>query len=136
MATMPIPWEARHNPSDLAVGNRRNPSNRITQLNKDLFAFRTLGKVEEVWFKSSFDDKDVQGWICYPPDFDPNKKYPLLLEIHGGPFAAYGPWFSFEVQLFAAAGYVVLYTNPRGSTSYGVEFGNAIHHNYPGEGLS
>ncbi len=120
-------------PADLAVGNRKSPSNRLTELNKDLFAFRQLGKVEEVWYKSSHDQKDVQGWICYPPDFDASKKYPLLLEIHGGPFAAYGPWFSFEVQLFAAAGYVVLYTNPRGSTSYGAEFGNAIHHNYPGE---
>ncbi len=75
----------------------------------------------------------MQGWLVTPPDFDPSKKYPLLLEIHGGPFAAYGPQFSAEIQLYAAAGYVVLYSNPRGSTSYGYDFANEIHHNYPGQ---
>ncbi len=120
-------------PADLAIGGKKSSVKRLTSLNDDLFSYRKLGKVEEIWFKSSHDQKDVQGWICYPPDFDASQKYPLLLEIHGGPFAAYGPWFSFEVQMYAAAGYVVLYTNPRGSTSYGEDFGNAIHHNYPGE---
>lgn len=120
-------------PSDLGVGNRKTSGQRVTGLNDDLFSYRKLGKVEEIWYKSSYDQRDIQGWICYPPDYDANKKYPLILEIHGGPFAAYGPWFSFEVQLYAAAGYVVLYTNPRGSTSYGEAFGNAIHHHYPGE---
>ena len=67
-----------------------------------------------------------------PPGFDPAKKYPLILEIHGGPFANYGARFATEMQLYAAAGYVVLYANPRGSTSYGEEFGNLIHHAYPG----
>ena len=75
--------------------------------------------------------KEIQGWIVTPPDFDPNKKYPFILEIHGGPFAMYGPSFAYEIQSYAAAGYVVLYTNPRGSTGYGQEFGNAIHHDYP-----
>ena len=92
-----------------------------------------MGKVEEIWYKSSYDGQDIQGWICTPPDFDPTKKYPLILEIHGGPFANYGDRFSMEVQLFAAAGYVVLYTNPRGSTSYGHDFANLIHHNYPNQ---
>lgn len=68
-----------------------------------------------------------------PPGFDPAKKYPLLLEIHGGPFAAYGPWFAPEIQLYAAAGYVVVYANPRGSTSYGTEFANLIENAYPGQ---
>ena len=68
-----------------------------------------------------------------PPNFDKRQKYPLILEIHGGPFANYGNRFSAEMQLFAAAGYVVLYVNPRGSTSYGAEFANLIHHNYPGQ---
>jgi len=67
-----------------------------------------------------------------PPDFRPDKKYPLILEIHGGPFANYGPRFSFDMQVYAAAGYVVFFANPRGSTGYGQEFGNLIHHNYPG----
>src|SRR5207249_7863404 len=72
-------------------------------------------------------------WIIKPPDFDPSKKYPLILEIHGGPFADYGDRFDLEKQVMAARDYVVLYTNPRGSTSYGGEFGNLIHHAYPGD---
>jgi dipeptidyl aminopeptidase/acylaminoacyl peptidase len=120
-------------PSDLAVGGpRTTQSRRITHLNDDLFAFRTPGAVEEFWVESSFDGRPVQGWILTPPGFDPQKRYPLMLEIHGGPFANYGRRFSMECQLFAAAGYVVVYTNPRGSTSYGEEFGNLIHHAYPG----
>ena len=67
-----------------------------------------------------------------PPDFDASRKYPLILEIHGGPFQSYGPSFATDMQLYAAAGYVVLYTNPRGSTSYGQEFANFIDKNYPG----
>jgi dipeptidyl aminopeptidase/acylaminoacyl peptidase len=120
-------------PADLAVGTKRSDIKRLTNVNADLFAHKQLGKVEEIWVKSSYDDREVQGWICTPPGFDPSKQYPLLLEIHGGPFANYGDRFSAEVQLYAAAGYVVLYTNPRGSTSYGEEFGNLIHHNYPGQ---
>ena len=75
----------------------------------------------------------IDAWLVTPPNFDRSKKYPLILEIHGGPFAAYGPLFSTDYQLYAAAGYVVLYTNPRGSTSYGEEFANLIHHKYPGK---
>jgi len=121
-------------PADIATVQKGNSEvTRRTSLNEDLFSQRQLGEVEELWFSSSFDDRRVQGWIVYPPDFDKKKKYPLLLEIHGGPFANYGPRFAMELQLYAAAGYVVLYTNPRGSTSYGAEFGNLIHHNYPSE---
>ncbi len=126
-------WSRPDRPSDLAVATRGKPSQRLTGLNEDLLAYRTLGEVEEIRFPSSFDGREVQGWIVKPPAFDPSQKYPLILEIHGGPFAAYGPHFSTEAQLYAAAGYVVLYANPRGSTSYGEEFGNLIHHNYPGE---
>ncbi len=118
-------------PADLAVLDK-NMVIQLTELNEDLFGHKKLGVVEEIWWASSHDGRKVQGWICKPPDFDLDKKYPLLLEIHGGPFANYGPRFSAEIQLYAAAGYVVLYTNPRGSTSYGEEFGNLIHHNYPG----
>jgi len=117
-------------PADLAVHNRKE-SLRITRLNEDLFTFRELGDIEELRWKSSFDQREIQGWIVKPPNFDPNKKYPMILEIHGGPFASYGSVFSSEVQLYAAAGYVVLYTNPRGSSGYGAEFGNLIHHDYP-----
>ena len=105
---------------------------RLTALNDDLLAHKELGQVEEIWYESSHDGREIQGWILKPPGFDEGRSYPLILEIHGGPFANYGDRFSAEAQLYAAAGYVVLYTNPRGSTSYGQEFGNLIHHAYPG----
>jgi acylaminoacyl-peptidase len=105
----------------------------ITQLNADLLATRELGAVEEIWYESSKDKRKVHGWIIKPPGFDPRKKYPLILEIHGGPFANYGDRFDDEKQVMAANGFVVLYTNPRGSTSYGEEFANLIHHAYPGD---
>ncbi len=120
-------------PADLAISRRGSEAQRLTFLNEDLFHFKELGEVEEIWFTSSFDQRDIQGWIVKPPNFDDQRKYPLILEIHGGPFANYGNRFSAECQLYAAAGYVVLYINPRGSSSYGREFGNLIHHNYPGE---
>ncbi len=123
----------QHHPADVALGDRRGgATRRLTHLNDDLFAARRLAAVEEIRFPSTHDGRQIQGWIAKPPDFDPARKYPLILEIHGGPFAAYGPVFAADVQLYAAAGYVVLYVNPRGSTSYGEEFGNLIHHAYPG----
>ena len=121
-----------YNPADLATGYKGS-KRRITNLNKDLFDYKKLGKVEEIWYESSHDGRMIQGWIVKPPNFDYSKKYPLILEIHGGPHTNYGFHFSSEVQLFASKGYVVLYTNPRGSTSYGKEFANLIHHNYPSE---
>lgn len=120
-------------PADVAVAARNQQTRKITQLNEDLFGHKKLGEVEEIWYESSYDGRKIQGWIVKPPNFDPAKTYPLLLEIHGGPFANYGDRFSAEIQLYAAQGYVVLYTNPRGSTSYGKEFGNLIHHNYPSQ---
>ncbi|MGD8361426.1 MAG: S9 family peptidase [Gemmatimonadota bacterium] len=120
-----------YHPADVGVVTGRGEARRLTDLNADLLEGKKLGQVEEIWFNSSFDGRRVQGWIMTPPDFDPSREYPLILEIHGGPFAAYGPHFTAEDQLYAAAGYVVLYTNPRGSTSYGEEFGNLIHHAYP-----
>ena len=117
-------------PADLGVHDGKT-AKRLTTLNDDLFSFRKLGKVEEIWWESSHDQRKIQGWVVTPPDFDPKKKYPLILEIHGGPFLSYGSVFSAEIQAYAAAGYVVLYSNPRGSDSYGEEFGNLIHHDYP-----
>ncbi len=105
---------------------------QLTRLNDELFSKLNLTEPEEVWY-TSFDGKKIQTWVQKPPDFDPNKKYPLILNIHGGPHAAYGFIFDHEFQWMAAKGYVVLYPNPRGSTSYGQEFGNIIQHNYPGD---
>jgi acylaminoacyl-peptidase len=121
-------------PADVAIVARgdRQPR-RLTRLNDDLLGHRTLGSVEEIRYRSSHDGREMHGWIVRPPGFVAGRKYPLVLEIHGGPVANYGPRFSADVQLYAAAGYVVLYVNPRGSDSYGEEFGNLIHHAYPGD---
>lgn len=119
-------------PSDVAVLDQNGKVRVLTTLNEDLAAQRTLGTVQELRTKSSHDGREIQSWFVTPPDFDATKRYPLILEIHGGPFADYGARFSYEFQTFAARGYVVLYVNPRGSTGYGEEFGNLIHHAYPG----
>ncbi len=105
---------------------------QITHINEALFSRLDLSVPEEIWY-SSFDGKRIQGWILKPPHFDPSKKYPLILEIHGGPHTAYGYSFTHEFSWMAAKGYVVLYTNPRGSTSYGQDFGNVIQFHYPGD---
>ncbi|MBO6505854.1 MAG: S9 family peptidase [Kordiimonadaceae bacterium] len=104
---------------------------QLTDLNADVMAGITPGAVEEIWYDSS-DDTRVQGWVMTPPDFDASKKYPLLLYIHGGPHGMYGVNFNFLWQALAARGYVVVYTNPRGSVGYGSDFANAIDNRYPG----
>jgi dipeptidyl aminopeptidase/acylaminoacyl peptidase len=105
---------------------------RTTDFNRKLWSQLNLTAPEEIDY-TSFDGKNIQGWIQKPPDFDPKKKYPLILNIHGGPHAAYGWVFDHEFQFMAARGYVVLYVNPRGSTSYGQDFGNIIQYHYPGD---
>lgn len=100
--------------------------------NVDLMDESALGKVEEIWYES-FDGRRIQGWIVKPPGFEPTRRYPMILQIHGGPHVPYGVAFFHEFRVLAAAGYVVLYTNPRGSTSYGQEFGNVIQYAYPGD---
>ncbi len=117
-------------PGDVAVikgGNVR----RLTRLNDDVSAIRDLASVEEIW-STAPDGVKSQSWIMRPANFDPAKKYPMILEIHGGPHTNYGARFSAEMQAYAAAGYVVLYSNPRGSTSYGDKFANLIDKAYPG----
>ncbi|MBK9976371.1 MAG: S9 family peptidase [Gemmatimonadetes bacterium] len=104
---------------------------RITDINADFVADKQLGTVEEVWYTSTGATK-VQGWIVKPPNYDASKKYPMLLEIHGGPQGMYGTNFDPMWHAFAGAGFVVLYTNPRGSTGYGNAFMTAIDKNYPG----
>lgn len=107
----------------------------LTNVNADLLFGKTLGRVEEIWYDATAETGEsarVQGWVVYPPNFDETKTYPLMLSIHGGPHAMYNNGFNFTFQEFAARGYIVLYTNPRGSTGYGSEFANAIRHRYPG----
>lgn len=121
-------WE----PSDVVrIDLSRGTTTRLTRVNEDLLAGKRLGEVEEIWYPSTGGAR-IQGWIVKPPDFDPRRRYPLILEIHGGPHGMYNGSFSFPFQNFAANGFVVLYTNPRGSTGYGTAFGNAINRRYPG----
>ncbi|MEO8044421.1 MAG: S9 family peptidase, partial [Spartobacteria bacterium] len=105
---------------------------QLTHSNDALFGQLNLTEPEEIWYES-FDGKRIQAWVQKPPGFDPTKKYPLILDIHGGPHAAYGYIFEHEFQWMAAKGYIVLYPNPRGSTSYGQQFGNVIQYKYPGD---
>ncbi len=116
-----------------ALGSAAAPV-QLTHINAGLLAGKTLGHTEAIAWTSSGGVK-VEGWAITPPDFDPAKKYPLILEIHGGPYGAYTSGFSYMWQNFAANGYVVLYLNPRGSTSYGSTFSDGIDHNYPGPDL-
>ena len=117
------------------VAGSRQPSTlatQITRVNEELFKDIQQSTPEEIWYKS-FDGRNIQGWILKPPDFDASKKYPLILEIHGGPHSAYGNTYTHEFMWMAAKGYVVLFTNPRGSTTYGQDFGNIIQYHYPGD---
>ena len=128
------PHTTPYHPAEIAVIRKEDAEPKLlTELSKPLLSNRTLGEVEEIWYTSSVDQREVQGWIVKPPFFDPDKTYPLLVENHGGPIANYGDRFSPEMQLYASAGFVVFYPNPRGSTSYGEEFGNLLYHDYPGD---
>jgi len=119
-------------PGDIVSFNIKTPAaiKELTDVNADVLVGKKVGAVEEIWY-TSLDNMKIQGWIVKPPDFDPAKKYPLMLSIHGGPHSMYNGAFNFGYQEHAANGYVVLYTNPRGSTGYGSKFGNAIKNAYP-----
>ena len=117
-------------PPDVVVA-RNGARRKLTSLNADLLGGKRLGEVRGIAAKS-FDGREIEGWLTLPPTWTEGRRVPLILEIHGGPFAAYGPHFSTDNQLYAAAGYAVLSVNPRGSTSYGEEFANQIHRAYPG----
>jgi len=106
---------------------------QLTQLNEDLLGHKTLGQLREVIYDSSIDGEKIQGWYLTPPNYDPARSYPLILEIHGGPHSAYGPHFSAELQRMAAAGYVVFFNNHRGSTGYGERFALLLQNRYSSE---
>lgn len=123
-----------HEPGALVTFALARPQKfqKLVDVNADVLAGIKLGEVEELRFKSA-DGWEVQGWLVKPAEFDPARKYPLLLWIHGGPWSMYSVAFNWEWQNFAAQGYAVLYTNPRGSTGYGQDFVNGIQHAYPGK---
>jgi dipeptidyl aminopeptidase/acylaminoacyl peptidase len=120
-------------PAEVARFNLRRPGemSKLTNVNGAMLTGKKLGKTEELSWTSSGNAK-VQGWIIKPPDFDASKKYPLILEIHGGPYGNYNVGFNYMWQNFAANDFVVLYANPRGSTGFGHDFSDGIDHNYPG----
>jgi len=121
-----------HEPGDVVAFNLRRPADmrRLSHVNETLLEGVELGEVTEIRYRS-VDDLEIQGWYITPPDFDPSRKHPLILTIHGGPHSMYGVGFNFSWQEHAARGYVVLYTNPRGSSGYGSAFGNEINNAYP-----
>jgi dipeptidyl aminopeptidase/acylaminoacyl peptidase len=119
-------------PADIVTFPLATPA-RVTQLtfaNDDVLEGKKLGETEEIWY-TSVDGLRIQGWIVKPPNFNPSRKYPLMLEIHGGPHSMYNVGFNFARQNHVAEDYVLLYTNPRGSTGYGSKFGNEIMNAYP-----
>jgi dipeptidyl aminopeptidase/acylaminoacyl peptidase len=120
-----------HAPPDVVrVDTKSGDTAELTHANDDLLAGVELGEVEELPY-TSHDGTKVSGWLVKPPGFDPAKRYPMILEIHGGPHGMYNVGFNFMFQSFAADGFIVLYTNPRGSTGFGSAFGNAIERAYP-----
>lgn len=121
-----------HLPEDVFLLDVDHPAElrRLTRVNDDVLDGVELGAVEEVTFAS--EGWEIQGWVVKPPDFDPSRRYPLILSIHGGPHAMYDVGFSYSFQNWAANGFAVLYLNPRGSTGYGSDFGNELLYDWPG----
>jgi len=121
-------------PSSLVTFNLKSPSavRVLVDVNQDVLEGRRLGQAEELWYTSK-DGMNIQGWLIKPANFEAGKKYPMVLWIHGGPWSMYSVAFSWAFQNFAANGYAVLYTNPRGSTGYGQDFVNGIQYSYPGK---
>lgn len=121
-------------PGVLVAFSTSNPGQmrELVDVNADVLADRIISDAEELRFKSA-DGLEVQGWLMKPANFDPAKKYPMVLWIHGGPWSMYDVGFNWSYQNFAANGYAVLWTNPRGSTGYGQDFVNGIQYSYPGK---
>lgn len=134
--TVAFTFSNPHRPADIAI-SKSGKTTLLTELNEDALGHKEIATIKPLNLKSSFDQRDIQAWVAYPPGFEvgksAGKQYPLILEIHGGPVTAYGPHFSAEIQLMAAQGYVVVYANPRGSSSYGKEFARTIDKNYPSQ---
>lgn len=129
-ATISTPYR----PSCLVTFNLLKPeaAKELVDVNADVLAEVKLGAIEELKFNAP-DGLGLQGWLIKPAEFDPAKKYPMLLYIHGGPWSMYSVAFNWDWQNFAANGYAVLFMNPRGSTGYGQDFVNGIQFSYPGK---
>ena len=116
-STSEIPSEIYHLKED-----QINP---ITSVNEQFIKNKLIGSTELISFQS-FDGLTINGMMIKPPNFDSKKKYPLMIRIHGGPVSQYGRYFDFDWQLFASNNYVVIVTNPRGSSGKGFEFQKSI----------
>ena len=131
--TIALNQASPYRPAGLALARHGSSTvTSLTALNEDLLGRRALGQVEAIRYTSTQDGRDLHGWVVTPPNYNPDRAYPLLVEIHGGPISHYGPYFSPEIQLYAAAGFVVFYPNARGSTSYGETFGNLLYNDFSG----
>ena len=119
-------------PAEVAISRGGSAGRQLTRLNEDALARLDLARIEEIKVSSSHDGREIEAWVTLPPDFRPDGSFPMILEIHGGPAAMYGPYFAAEIQRYAAQGYVTVYANPRGSTGYGQTFAQLIDLNYPG----
>ena len=129
-ATISTPYR----PGYLVTFNLLKPeaAKELVDVNADVLAEVKLGEIEELKFNAP-DGLGLQGWLIKAAEFDPAKKYPMLLYIHGGPWSMYSVAFNWDWQNFAANGYAVLFMNPRGSTGYGQDFVNGIQFSYPGK---
>ncbi|ARD44241.1 S9 family peptidase [Colwellia sp. PAMC 21821] len=120
-------------PAEVGLSDYKGKKQRIlTKLNDDLLPYLEMAKVEEIKVKSSHDGKEIEAWVAFPPNFKADGSFPMILEIHGGPYTMYGPYFASEMQRYAAEGYVTVWSNPRGSTGYGEDFALEIDRAYPG----
>src|SRR5699024_2332256 len=119
------------NPRELYALEDAQQATQVTHIQKDFLEKVHVEKHEEIT-NTANDGWEIQGWLLRPYAFDSTKKYPFILEVHGGPHAMYGNTFFHEMQLLAAKGYVVLYTNPRGSHGYGQKFVDAVRSDYGG----
>jgi dipeptidyl aminopeptidase/acylaminoacyl peptidase len=129
--SLAFPLAASEHPAEVAVWRARGGTRALTHLNAALLQGKVLGQVRPLAVRSSFDQQAVGAWVVTPPGYEPTRRYPTVLVIHGGPYGSYGPEWSTDFQLYAAAGYVVLFANPRGSTSYGYAYASQIWHDFP-----
>ena len=116
-------------PADVAV-TQSGQTRLLTRLNDLALSRKALGGLTPLEVRAP-DGGKVPAWILLPAGYQQDKPLPMILEIHGGPYASYGPHFSADYQLYNSAGYAVLYTNPRGSTGYGQKFADGIEKTYP-----
>lgn len=120
-------------PSEIGITDIKGKKSQVlTKLNDDLLPYLDMANIEEVKVKSSHDGREIEAWVAFPPNFKADGSFPMILEIHGGPYTMYGPYFASEIQRYAAEGYVTVWSNPRGSTGYGEDFALEIDQAYPG----